>query len=81
MLPKAKFLYQMILANPIIEQWKKEGLKDVPTQPTSTGVLQQWGKPRGEKLEPEAVAEMVLHKPTNLSRKRKPITAKFIDNR
>ena len=57
-----------------------EVLKDVPTQPPSTGVLQQWDKRRGERLEPDVVAEIVLNKPTNLSRKRKPITAKFIDN-
>ncbi|XP_063410321.1 uncharacterized protein LOC134693427 [Mytilus trossulus] len=65
----------------MIEQWKILGYKAVPSQPSSTSLPQQWDKPRGPKIKAEPVSQMVISRPMNLTRKRKPVIATFIDNR
>ncbi|XP_076106234.1 uncharacterized protein LOC143074906 [Mytilus galloprovincialis] len=65
----------------MIEQWKILGYKAVPSQPSSTSLPQQWDKPRGPKSKAEPVSQMIISRPMNLTRKRKPVIATFIDNR
>ncbi|VDI42283.1 Hypothetical predicted protein [Mytilus galloprovincialis] len=65
----------------MIEQWKILGYKAVPSQPSSTSLPQQWDKPRGPKIKAEPVSQMIISRPMNLTRKRKPVIATFIDNR
>ena len=64
-----------------VTDWVLEGYKEVPAQPSCTSLPQQWDKPRGQKICPEPVSTMVIAKPGNLKRKRKPLSAVFIDNR
>ncbi|KAL4225003.1 hypothetical protein ACF0H5_015698 [Mactra antiquata] len=64
-----------------VTDWVLEGFKEVPAQPACTSLPQQWDKPRGQKILPEPVSTMVIAKPGNLKRKRKPLTAVFDDNR
>lgn len=56
------------------------GLKEPPADLSSTSLPQQWGKPRGKKIQPVAVPKMVIVKP-KAGRKRKPLTNTLIDNR
>lgn len=42
---------------------------------------QQWDKPRGEKIKADPVSKMIISRPTNLNRKRKPVIASYIDTR
>jgi len=39
------------------------------------------GQTHGPKILPESVGSMVIARPGNLNRKRKPIMANYIDNR
>ena len=64
-----------------LEEWKVGGYKDVPAQPSSTSLPQQWDKPRGAKIKAEPVSQMIISRPVNMNRKRKPVTATFVDNR
>ncbi|KAL3887317.1 hypothetical protein ACJMK2_027259 [Sinanodonta woodiana] len=64
-----------------LKDWILEGFKDIPAQPSCTSLPQQWDKPRGGKIKAEPVSTMVIAKPGNINRKRKPITALFEDNR
>jgi hypothetical protein len=64
-----------------LADWLIEGLEDVPIQPACTTLPQQWDKPRGPKIQPEPVSTMVIAKPGNANRKRKPLTPVFDDNR
>lgn len=65
----------------LLEQWKISCYKEVPSEPSSTSLTQQWDKPRGEKIKAEPVSRMIISHPTNLDRKRKPIIASYIDTR
>ncbi|XP_022312022.2 uncharacterized protein LOC111117245 [Crassostrea virginica] len=64
-----------------IEQWKIAGLMEIPSHPSSTSLPQQWDKPRGPKICSEPVSQMIICRPTNLNRKRKPVVASFVDTR
>lgn len=64
-----------------LEQLKMGGYKEVPALLTCTSLPQQWDKPRGEKITAEPVSQMVLARPTNVARKRKPVMASYVDNR
>ena len=61
--------------------WTLAGLKDVLSGASCTSLPQQWDKPRGQKIAGEPVSTMVIAKPGNRRRKRKPVTAVFDDNR
>jgi len=65
----------------MVESMKLCGYKEVPAEPSSTSLPQQWDKPRGPKILPESVGSMVIARPGNINRKRKPILANYIDNR
>ncbi|XP_045189076.2 uncharacterized protein LOC123546672 [Mercenaria mercenaria] len=65
----------------LIEQWKIIGYKDVSALLSSTSLPQQWDRPRGGKIKSEPVSQMVIARPTNLTRKRKPVMTEFKDNR
>lgn len=64
-----------------LEQWKISGYKEIPAEPSSTSLPQQWDKPRGEKIKAQPVSKMIISRPTNLNRKRKPVIASYIDTR
>ena len=64
-----------------LTDWVLEGMSDVPSQPACTSVPQQWDKPRGTRIEAEPVCTMVISKPGNTDRKKRPLTADFSDNR
>ncbi|KAK6191227.1 hypothetical protein SNE40_002963 [Patella caerulea] len=65
----------------MIEEWKIAGYKDVPSQPSSASLPQQWDKPRGSKIEPDPVSHIRISRPGNVNRKRKPVMANFNYNR
>lgn len=65
----------------ISETWKINGFKEVPAEPASTSLPQQLDKPRGPKVLPEPVSQMVISRPGNINRKRKPVVANYNDNR
>ncbi|XP_056014374.1 uncharacterized protein LOC125665758 [Ostrea edulis] len=65
----------------ILEQWKISGFVEIPSMLSSTSLPQQWDKPRGDKIQPEPVSQMIISNPSNLNRKRKPIVASFVDTR
>jgi hypothetical protein len=65
----------------MIESWKLCGYTDIPAEPSSTSLPQQWDKPRGPKILPEPVSQIVIARPGNITRKRKPIMATYNDNR
>ncbi|XP_046558783.1 uncharacterized protein LOC124267828 [Haliotis rubra] len=65
----------------ILEGWKISGYQAIPSQPSSTSLPQQWDKPRGPKIESEAVSQIIIARPRNLNRKRRPVMATFNDNR
>ena len=64
-----------------LTDWKLDGLEEIPNHPACTDVPQQWGKPGGMKIAPEPVSSMVLAKPVNYNRKKRPLSAIFTDNR
>ncbi|KAJ8310184.1 LOW QUALITY PROTEIN: hypothetical protein KUTeg_012049, partial [Tegillarca granosa] len=64
-----------------LQNWILEGYKEVPANPSCTSLPQQWDKPRGEKVKGEPVTQMVIVKPINTNRKRKPLVESFHDNR
>ncbi|XP_048777060.2 uncharacterized protein LOC125681149 [Ostrea edulis] len=64
-----------------LEQWKISGFVEIPSMLSSTSLPQQWDKPRGDKIQPEPVSQMIISNPSNLNRKRKPIVASFVDTR
>lgn len=61
-------------------QWQLMGLTEPPSELCSTSLPQQWGKPRGMKIKPVPVPQMVIVKP-KMNRKRMPLTNTLIDNR
>src|SRR5664279_2692750 len=63
-----------------LEDWLIQGLHDIPDDISCTSTTQQWHKPRGSKIEPAAVSNMVFAKPLQ-GRKRKPVIPTFCDNR
>ena len=63
------------------EQWKMAGYTEEPAMLSCTSLPQQCDKPRGEKVTAEPVATMIIAKPSNTTRKRKPVMATFSDNR
>jgi len=56
-----------------LSHFQQLGLKEVPTDASVTSLPQQWHKPRGRKIQPESVTDLVLAKPTKTIRKRKPV--------
>uniref|UniRef100_A0A8W8MF45 Uncharacterized protein n=1 Tax=Magallana gigas TaxID=29159 RepID=A0A8W8MF45_MAGGI len=65
-----------------LEQWKISGYKEIPSEPSSTSLPQQWDKPRrGGGIKAEPVSKMIISRPTNFHRKRKPVIASYIDTR
>lgn len=64
-----------------LEQWKISVYKAIPSEPSSTSLPQQWDRPRGEKIKAESVSKMIISRPPNLNRKRKPVIASYIDTR
>ncbi|KAJ8313308.1 hypothetical protein KUTeg_009094 [Tegillarca granosa] len=64
-----------------LQNWILDGYKEVPAEQSCTSLPQSWDKPRGSKIHPEPVSQMVICKPVNVSRKRKPLMAAFYDNR
>ncbi|XP_046545626.1 uncharacterized protein LOC124255759, partial [Haliotis rubra] len=65
----------------ILEGWKISGYQAIPSQPSSTSLPQQWDKPMGPEIESEAVSQIIIARPGNLNRKRRPVMATFDDNR
>lgn len=61
-------------------QWQLMGLSEPPAELCCNSLPQQWGKPRGNKIKPVPVPQMVIVKP-KVERKRKPITNTLTDNR
>ena len=64
-----------------LRNWVLLGMKDVPSDAACTSLPQQWNKPRGVKIQAEAVANIVISKPGKAKRTRMPITANMNDNR
>lgn len=64
-----------------LEQWKISAYNEIPAEPSSTSLPKQWEKPRGEKIKAEPVSKMIISRPTNLNRKRKPVISSYIDTR
>jgi len=65
----------------LLEGWLLEGITAIPTEIASTSRPQQWGKPRGMKIRPTVVSEMVIVKPHKNERKRRPLSSEIVDNR
>ena len=63
----------------IIESWKIN--KEILAEQSSTSLSQELDKPRGPKVLPEPVSQMIFSRPGNTNRKRKPFNAKYNDNR
>ena len=61
--------------------WILDGLTHVPTQPSCTSLPSRWEKPRGTKIKAEPVSSMVLSRPKNITRKRRPITSVFVEEK
>lgn len=64
-----------------VTDWLLQGLKDVPNEPACTSVPQQWDRPRGHKITPKTVSTMVIGRPGNVARKKRPYFADIVDNR
>ena len=45
-----------------LEDWLIQGLHDIPDDVSCTSTSQQWHKPRGTKIEPTAVSDMIFAK-------------------
>ena len=58
-----------------IAHYQNLNLKEVPDELSATSLPQQWHKPRGRKIKPQAVVSMTLANPIKspADRKRKPI--------
>ena len=58
-----------------IAHYQNLNLKEVPAELSATSLPQQWHKPRGRKIKPQAVVSMTLANPIKspADRKRKPI--------
>ncbi|KAJ8310075.1 hypothetical protein KUTeg_011940 [Tegillarca granosa] len=52
--------------------WFLEGYREVQAEQSSTSMPQIWDKPRGPKVKPEPVSQLIVCKPTTISRKRRP---------
>ncbi|XP_056016049.1 uncharacterized protein LOC130053235 [Ostrea edulis] len=65
----------------MIESWKMRGYRDIPTEPSSTSLPQQWDKPRGPKIKAELVYHIVIARPGNINRNRNPVMATYTDIR
>lgn len=63
------------------ETWKINKSKEVPAEPASTSLPHQCDKPRGPKVLPEPVSQMIISRPGNINRKRKPDMTNYNDNR
>ena len=60
---------------------KTAGLNEVPQLPSCTSVPQQWGRPRGPKIEAEPVAAISFASSDKSSRKRRAVQPLLQDNR
>ncbi|KAK3719188.1 hypothetical protein QZH41_020415, partial [Actinostola sp. cb2023] len=57
--------------------YQQQGLKEVPAALSCTSLPQQWHKPRGSKIKPRSVVNMILAKAkASGKRKRKPVVTK-----
>ncbi|XP_023930658.1 uncharacterized protein LOC112041543 [Lingula anatina] len=57
-----------------LAHYQQYGLKEVPAELSATSLPQQWHKPRGKKISPAPVMEMVMSKAKSATdRKRKPV--------
>lgn len=63
-----------------LENWRAEGLDEIPDEPSSTSRPQSWHVPRGSKIKPEAIAKVVVANPTS-ARKRRPVVSSCKKNR
>lgn len=63
------------------ESWKMNGYKSIQAEPSFTSQRQQWDKPRGPNVLPEPMSSMLISRLGNTNRKRKPVMAKYNDNR
>ena len=59
----------------VLGHYQQLGLKQVPDEQSATSLPQQWHKPRGPKIRAQPVSEVVIAKPTNMRRKRRPVAA------
>ena len=55
-----------------LQHYQQLGLKAVPDDLSATSLPQQLHKPRGRKIKPQPVSSLVMAKPKNISRKRRP---------
>ncbi|KAK3737281.1 hypothetical protein QZH41_019808, partial [Actinostola sp. cb2023] len=62
--------------------YQQQGLKEVPAALSCTSLPQQWHKPRGSKIKPRSVVNMILAKAkASGKRKRKPVVTKTTKQR
>lgn len=57
----------------LINHLRCSGLTDIPTEISCTSLQQQWHKPRGKRIEPEQVMNMVCPKPKRKRKKPPPV--------
>ncbi|XP_046570807.1 uncharacterized protein LOC124279049 [Haliotis rubra] len=55
-----------------LQGFKLHNFKEIPSDLSSTSMPQQWNKPRGDKILPVPISQVVVARPTE-QRKRKPI--------
>ena len=65
----------------LLDGWKTAGLNEVPQLPSCTSVPQQWGRPRGPKIEAEPVAAISFASSDKSCRKRRAVQPLLQDNR
>ncbi|KAK3107104.1 hypothetical protein FSP39_007204 [Pinctada imbricata] len=63
-----------------LHEWQLMGFTEVPSQLSCTSMPQQWGVPRGDKIECVSVPELNIVNPKP-DRKRKPIQNSLVDCR
>lgn len=63
-----------------IQQFKVLGLKDVPTEQSCTSLPQQWNIPRGNKIQPVSINEVLVVKAKE-THKKVPVLPKEIKSR
>lgn len=56
-----------------LQGFKLHNFLNVPKQQSCTSILQQWHAPRGSKIYPVPINQLVVARPTEF-RKRKPVT-------
>ncbi|XP_061672472.1 syntaxin-binding protein 1b isoform X4 [Syngnathoides biaculeatus] len=63
-----------------LQQWQMMGFTEVPSRLACTSLPEQWSKPRGQKIEPAAVPQVVFVNP-KLVRKKRPVRNTLTDCR